>query len=311
MTDHSSILHRLYFSGKGSKYFGIWAVNIILTILTLGLYYPWAKIAVRKYLWNETSIEEDRFVFHGTGKELFRGFIIVYLIFAVLIGIFFLYPMSFLLLYLVIYLLIPYAVFGAWRYRLSKTSWRGIYFTFNGRMREFFNIFIWHGFLVLITFGIYSSWFRVKIMKYLFSHTKFGQYELDFDGEGDELFSINIVGMILTVVTLGIYTPWYIAKRFNFTIRNIAVYHNGDKSYLMSKLTGGDLFALFIVNGLIVTFTLGLGIPWAIMRYYKLIVESVAIPGEVDLDNLEQNFDDFNDATGDDLLDILDVGFDF
>ncbi len=38
------------FFGEGSKYFGIVVVNLLLTFLTLGLYYPWAKERSRKYL---------------------------------------------------------------------------------------------------------------------------------------------------------------------------------------------------------------------------------------------------------------------
>jgi uncharacterized membrane protein YjgN (DUF898 family) len=73
-----NINNHLVFTGNGGKFFGIWAVNIILTIITLGLYYPWAKIAIRKYIWNETSLKNDRFVFHGKGIEIFKGFLIIY-----------------------------------------------------------------------------------------------------------------------------------------------------------------------------------------------------------------------------------------
>ena len=130
----------LYFTGKGSRFFGIWAVNIILTVITLGLYYPWAKIAIRKYLWNETSIEDDRFVFHGTGYEVFKGFIFAYLILILALWFTSFYPAGVLIFYLFLLLLIPLALFGAWRYRLTKTSWRGIYFTFDGNMTTFFKL---------------------------------------------------------------------------------------------------------------------------------------------------------------------------
>ena len=34
--------HRIVFTGKASEYFGIWIVNVLLTILTLGIYSAWA-----------------------------------------------------------------------------------------------------------------------------------------------------------------------------------------------------------------------------------------------------------------------------
>lgn len=301
----------LSFNGEGARYFGIWVVNIILTILTLGLYYPWAKVANRKYLWNSTSIGEDRFIFHGTGNEIFKGFVIAYLILGISLVMSYFSPGLILLFYFILLLILPFAVFGAWRYRVSRTSWRGIYFSFNGNMREFFSIFIVHFILAIVTIGIYGPWFRVKIMKYLISHTRFGQYELDFEGDGSDLFVINLLGGILSVITLYIYFPWFLKNRFKFTIDNMVIYHGDKKSYLRTNLDGGDLFGTLLLNAILTFVTLGLATPWAIMRNYKLFLESVHLPTEVDLDALEQNVDDFDDATGDSLVDIMDVGLDF
>jgi uncharacterized membrane protein YjgN (DUF898 family) len=301
----------LTFNGEGARYFGIWVVNIVLTILTLGLYYPWAKVANRKYLWNSTAIGEDRFIFHGTGNEIFKGFVIAYLILGISLIMSYFSPGLIFLFYFVLLLIMPFAVFGAWRYRVSRTSWRGIYFSFNGNMREFFSLYFIHFLLTILTIGIYGPWFTVKIMKYLFSHTSFGQYELDFEGEGSDLFAINLLGIILTVITLYIYLPWFIKNRFKFTIDNTVIYHGDKKSYLRTNLDGGDLFGVLLLNAILTTVTLGLATPWAIMRSNKLFLESVHIPADVDLDALEQNADDFNDATGDSLVDILDVGLDF
>jgi len=72
---------KISFFGKGATYFGIVAINLILTVVTVGLYYPWAKATYRKYIWNETEFKGSRFVFNGTGKEMFKGFLIAYLAF--------------------------------------------------------------------------------------------------------------------------------------------------------------------------------------------------------------------------------------
>ena len=300
--------HNFFFTGKGSRYFGIWAVNIILTILTLGLYYPWAKAAVRKYLWNETTLDGDPFVYHGTGKEMFKGFIIAYGIIFALFGLIILFPMAFILFYVGLILLGPVAIFGAWKYRLSRTSWRGIFFSFRGNMTEFLKLYFKNIFLTIITLGIYGSWMRVNIMKYLLSHSQFGQYKLDFKGSGGEMFGINITGIILSVITLYIYLPWFIANSFNFTINNVEVEQEDGSVYpLKSTLTGGSTFSVLITNALMVMFTLGLAFPWAAMRSQKLFTESVNVHDEVDLENLKQDSEDYRNATGDDLLDILDM----
>ena len=39
----------LSFNGSGMEYFKIWIVNVLLTIITLGLYHPWAKVRNHRY----------------------------------------------------------------------------------------------------------------------------------------------------------------------------------------------------------------------------------------------------------------------
>lgn len=300
--------HQILFFGKGSRYFGIWAVNIILTILTLGIYYPWAKTAIRKYIWNETELDGDRFVYHGTGMEMLKGFIIAYGIIISLFLISFFNPLGIFFIYIGIFLLMPFAIFSGWRYRLSRTSWRGIFFSFNGKLSEFIVLYFKNLFLTIITLGIYGAWMRVNILKYLLNHSKFGQYKMSFKGSGSELFGINILGIILSVITLYIYLPWYIANYFNFTVNNTNIADDNQKVYpLKSALTGTDTFIIFITNGLLVMFTFGLAFPWANMRSQKLFTESINLNHQIDLENLIQESDDYRDATGDDLLDVLDI----
>src|SRR5688572_25410992 len=63
------------FYGDGAKYFGILLVNIFLTLITFGFYYPWARAKNLQYLYGETEFAGSRLAFHGTGKEMFKGFI--------------------------------------------------------------------------------------------------------------------------------------------------------------------------------------------------------------------------------------------
>ena len=58
----------LKFNGDHGRLIGLRIMNNILTVITLGFYYPWAKTAYLKYLYGETEFMESRFTFHGTGK---------------------------------------------------------------------------------------------------------------------------------------------------------------------------------------------------------------------------------------------------
>jgi hypothetical protein len=49
------------FSGSGSEYFRIWIVNILLTIMTIGIYSAWAKVRNRSYFYGNTRVHGAAF----------------------------------------------------------------------------------------------------------------------------------------------------------------------------------------------------------------------------------------------------------
>src|SRR6266545_6090236 len=74
-------LRRPTFHGTGGTLFGIHLVNTLLTLVTLGVYYFWAKTRLRRFLFSQTEIEGDRFAYHGTGRELLLGTLKAVLVF--------------------------------------------------------------------------------------------------------------------------------------------------------------------------------------------------------------------------------------
>ena len=63
------------FYGEGSKYFVIRLINAIFQLITFNFYYPWAKAAKLDYLYQQTEFAGSRFKFHGTGREMFIGYL--------------------------------------------------------------------------------------------------------------------------------------------------------------------------------------------------------------------------------------------
>jgi hypothetical protein len=63
------------FHGTGGTLFGIYIVNLILSILTLGIYHFWGKTRILNYIYNQCELMAERFSYHGTGWELFMGWL--------------------------------------------------------------------------------------------------------------------------------------------------------------------------------------------------------------------------------------------
>ncbi len=305
--------YKLSFDGSGSEYFGIVIVNWLLTAITLGIYYPWAKANQLKYLYGATSLNDDRFAFHGTGKEMFKGFIKAIILFIVVYGIFFwLISMrmpvaAILFLYAAILGIIPIAIHGSYRYRMSRTSWRGIRFGYRGNRKELFiNFFKWI-FFTVITFGIYGAWLSINLRKYLLGNVRLGNMSLNYKGKGADYFVLNLKGYFLSIITLGIYIFWWQKNLFGYYINNLSAEKDGNEIKFKSTATAGDFFNLIMVNLLILVFTLGIGYAWVVTRSMNFLMNKIEMEGDIDLDSLAQTEDVYTDATGEDVGDMLNL----
>src|SRR5690606_1900422 len=69
------------FTGTAREYFGIWIVNILLTILTLGVYSAWAKVRRNRYFYGNTRLAGGSFDYHASPVRILIGRIIVLVIF--------------------------------------------------------------------------------------------------------------------------------------------------------------------------------------------------------------------------------------
>ncbi len=306
----------LTFHGDHGKAIGLIIINYLLTIITLGIYYPWAKASYLQYVYGESEYIDTRFVFHGTGKEMFIGFLkaigILIVIVGVLIGCMasqqvILMIVGFLFYIIAIMLLVPVAVHGSNKYRLSRTSWRGIHFGYRGVLKELVALFIPQMLLTVVTFGIYGSWMHCELRKYIMAHTRFGNVEFRFDGKGGDLFIIKLKGVLLSIITLGIYSLWYMKNRVAFEIDNTKVIQGSKEISIRSTLTAGQIFSMFFVNYLIIVFTLGIGFGIALNRFMRTVYSNIEFDDAIDATNLFQTEDEYKDASGDDLANMLDI----
>ncbi len=301
--------NNIKFSGKGGEFFGIWILNTFLVFLTLGLYYPWAKAAKLKYVYSNVELDGHKFTFHGTGNEMFWGFVKAIAIVLALYAAFFLIgPWGILVLYLGLFVITPFAVHSSMKYRLSRTSYKGIHFGYTGDLGDFVLLYFKNILFCILTFGVYISWMRVDIRKYVVGNSWYGDANFQYEGEGSRLFVTNLLGLLFSIFTFYIYLPWYIKNLYKFYIDNISLHHEDRVYRFHSDLDGGNLFGTMILNYLQTIFTLFLGIPWVEMRTINLFIGSVSVTGDLEKLDVTQTQEQYNDATGDDMNDLLDIG---
>lgn len=303
---------QLFFHGEGGALLEIYILNFLLTFLTLGAYYFWGKVKVRQYLYSQTEFEGDRFGYHGTGKELMIGWLKAMALFGGFIAMLVLNEMlwqgpwqgflSQVLFYGGLLLLIPIAVVGSQRYRLSRTSWRGIRFSFRGHTTELMRNFLRDGLLMLLTGFLYYPFFQNNLREFLAHNSYYGSEPFDYNGEGWELFKMYILALLLILPTLGLYWFWYTAKKQRYYWANTEF----GRARFRSTVTGEGLAEIKITNLLLIVFTLGLGYPLARVRMARYQADHVFLDGPLDLESIQQQAITAS-ATGDALADMMDV----
>jgi len=310
------ISSRFFFHGTGGPLFGIYVVNIFLTLLSLGLYYFWAKVRVRRYLLSHIEFREDRFAYLGTGKEMLKGFLKAVLVFGIPYAVLVFVPGwvgasgvvqagAFFLAQGLILVFIPSTMVSARRYRLSRLSWRGIRFSFRARRGEFVRLYLKGWLLTLLTLGAYYPFFDVKRQAFLVSHSFVGNQPFRFDGHGWDLSPSLFTTCLLTPFTLGLCWLWYMAKRQRYFWDHTAC----AAAHFRSTVTGRLLLNLKAENLLLLVLTLGLAGPWVAVRNLRFILTHLSLEGLQDLDRLLQEAHDAT-PTGDVLADFLDTGVD-
>jgi len=135
-------MEALRFNGSGSEYFKIWIVNILLTIITLGLYLPWAKVRNRRYFYANSALKDRNFEYHATGKQLFLGYLIGIVFFIIYNIVGQLNPALALLMMLILFLAIPWLIWRSLMFNMKMTSFSNVRFTFKGKAGRAYMIYL-------------------------------------------------------------------------------------------------------------------------------------------------------------------------
>jgi len=120
------------FTGSGSEYFRIWIVNLLLMLVTLSLYYPWAKVRRLRYFYGNTLVDGQPLDFHGKPLKMLRGYLLVGLLLLLYSAAGKFSPLAGLLAFLIVAAIWPALLKSSLQFRLANTSWRGLRFRFMG-----------------------------------------------------------------------------------------------------------------------------------------------------------------------------------
>src|ERR1700744_2482683 len=124
--------HEVEFHGTGGEFFGIWIVNLALTVLTLGIYSAWATVRTRRYFRGNTVLAGHSFDYHASAVRILIGRLIAL---TLLIG--YKVSVSFTpyaaLFWIPLFLIaVPWLIASSLRFNARNTSYRNVRFNFVG-----------------------------------------------------------------------------------------------------------------------------------------------------------------------------------
>ncbi len=296
----------LEFRATAGQFFRIWIVNVFLTIITLGIYSAWAKVRTRRYFLGNTYLAGANFDYHADPLSILKGRIIIGILF---IGYAFGSHISILIPLVSIGIfaaLFPWIIVKSLAFNLRNTSHRGIRFGSDHSVRASYETYFGAAFGTLLSFGIALPWALFRISMFRLNFTKFGsesfKAELDrhlffkfyyltvFGGLFIALglaFSLGFLSVLIKVPALAVVAgpAVYLVMFFASAYYRANIYnHVANSTQIKGIRFSGTLDPihlgkLYLTNTLACIFSLGLLIPWALVRIAKYRIESTNVTG--------------------------------
>ncbi len=197
---------RLSFTGSGSEYFGIWIVNILLTIVTLGIYSAWAKVRRNRYFYGNTVLLGRGFEYHARGGQILIGRLIVFAYLVIYNVTLTFVPLVGIGLGVLILFFLPWLLARGLRFSARVTSYRNVRFDFVGRAGGAFLAFIVGPVIAALTLGILAPLASRWTYRYIGNNLRYGQKAFATNppiGEIYRTWAISAAVLVLGLLIVG------------------------------------------------------------------------------------------------------------
>lgn len=321
----------LEFRGSAREYFRIWAVNLSLTLLTLGVFSAWAKVRKKRYFYAHTTLDGTPFQYLAQPLPILKGRIIAAILFVVY------YLSSHYFTSVMPYVLGAGAVLAPWvivrsaAFNARYSAFRNMTFQFGARYLDAAkaiyawgivpllvagSMFNWWGdprlaVAAFAIFGLAFPWWIKRLKQFLVGQTRFGGENGELSVTGGQFFKVYfkaglimvcaafVTGLLIAGVAkfaqqspyafllamLPAYAGYVLAFAFvQARLANLVWNHTRlGPLHFQSTLKAAGLAKLYVTNALGILVSVGLLIPWAVVRTLKYRVVHMQVLLEGDL----------------------------
>jgi uncharacterized membrane protein YjgN (DUF898 family) len=333
------------FTGRAGEFFKIWIVNVLLAIVTLGIYSAWAKVRTTGYFYSHTRLDNTSFEYLGDPVAILKGRLIAFGVLILYIVTTQLYPVTEPLFVLALVVAMPWLVVQALRFRARNSAYRNIRFDFEGSYREAIAVFIGLPLLTLVTLGLAYPYFVFRKNEFVVRNSGYGAVHFGFKAMAKGFYFIYLKalaalllgGLLISTILFGVMAmgmgvgsdsaslttnPLVIATialplsllylwvgiYVRTAVANLIWSHVSlDWMGLRSTLKTNRMVWLYVSNTLAIIGSLGVLIPWARIRMARYRVHSLVLVGSEELDRYVAVERKTAGTTGEGLSDVFDV----
>jgi uncharacterized membrane protein YjgN (DUF898 family) len=331
------------FTGYGGEYFRIWIVNVLLTVLTLGIYSAWAKVRRTQYFYRNSWLHSANFDYHGDPVAILKGRVIAVTLFIAYNFSIKFSPLLGLTIGVLIALIMPLLLLKSFRFRSINSSYCGLRFGFSSTPRRAYKTFLLLPILTGFTLYLLAPFTHQRIKFFQHNNSRFGKTPFQFDagaGAFYKLYGITVllylaailisglviafgfrmaslhnanplaagifVGMVILISLLAI-GPYFVSRLQNLVWNHTTLGEHRFESWITAR----GLFWVQLTNLLAIIFTLGLFKPFADIRLVRYRLQHMALLANDDLKTFVSDEQEQVGAAGEETAEIFDLDIAF
>ena len=327
------------FTASAGEYFRIWIVNLFFTLITLGIYSAWAKVRKRRYFYGSTRVDGATFDYFASPKAVLKGRIVAVIVLVAYALLGELYPTSRFVFWGLAIVMLPWLAVRALEFNARNSGWRGLRFDFVAGTAKAARAYAAMVGLLIVTLGFAMPWFMARMKSFIVANHAFGRTPFACQLRGGQFFKIYFLaglitmavalpgaigaGMLLAFVKLPeeygaalfllpvipVYAGYIVGYAYAEARTANLVWNNTSAPGVRfaSTLAAVKLTKLYLGNVLAVIASVGLLIPWAVIRTRRYRLSCLAIL--VDEETVHQASDRVPrvGATGQEIGDLFNV----
>jgi len=315
------------FKGTGSDYFSIWIVNILLSIVTLGIYSAWAKVRKKQFFYGHTKIRGASFEYLAKPINILKGRAIVFGIFVVYSLINNFLPIWGMILSIAFVIILPWLIVRSLAFNARNSSLRNIRFGFSGEVWQAAKAFVLWPILTPFTLGIIVPFVYCKQKRFVVKNTKYGTTYFTFSATPGDYYRIFFSALLyamggfiiagfssflfqpLTIIislVLYLYIFAYVAVKTSNLIYNST---NLSVHGFYADMNLKEYVWIVFTNSIFTVLTIGFYHPWATVRALKYKVAHLSLIPGGELDNFIASEQEQVSAFGEEMADFFDIDF--